>query len=241
MYLKGSHHMKVVILAGGKGTRLAEETTIKPKPMVKIGNKPIISHIIEIYNRYGFNDFYIAAGYKYEVIRNFFKKKMNKKIQIKVINTGKETQTGGRLFRLKKYLGEQKFMLTYGDGLANININKLINFHNKNKKMITMTVVRPPARWGYVKIRGNKIRSFEEKNIKNEGWINGGFMVIDPIVLKQFKYSNKTNFENDILTDVAKKKQLNAFKHYKFWQCMDTLRDKITLNKLCKKNPPWKI
>jgi len=232
--------MKIVILAGGKGTRLAEETSIKPKPMVMIGKQPIIGHIIEIYRKYGFNDFYIAAGYKYEIIKKYFRKKVNKNINVNVINTGKETQTGGRLYKLKKFLKKEQFMLTYGDGLANINIKKLIKFHNKNKKMVTMTVVRPPARWGYVKILGNKIESFEEKNVKNEGWINGGFMVFEPKIFDSFNYTNKTNLENDILSNVAKKKQLSAFKHGKFWQCMDTLRDKITLNNLNKKNPPWK-
>ena len=232
--------MKIVILAGGKGTRLAEETSVKPKPMVMIGRQPIIGHIIEIYTKYGFNDFYIAAGYKYEIIEKYFKKKVNKNINVSVINTGKETQTGGRLYKLKKFLKKEQFMLTYGDGLANINIKELIKFHNKNKKMVTMTVVRPPARWGYVKILGNKIESFEEKNVKNEGWINGGFMVFEPKIFNSFSYTNKTNLENDILSNVAKKKQLSAFKHGKFWQCMDTLRDKITLNNLNKKNPPWK-
>ena len=232
--------MKIVILAGGKGTRLAEETSIKPKPMVMIGKQPIIGHIIEIYRKYGFNDFYIAAGYKYEIIKKYFRKKVNKNINVNVINTGKETQTGGRLYKLKKFLKKEQFMLTYGDGLANINIKKLIKFHNKNKKMVTMTVVRPPARWGYVKILGNKIESFEEKNVKNEGWINGGFMVFEPKIFDSFNYTNKTNLENDILSNVAKKKQLSAFKHGKFWQCMDTLRDKIPLNNLNKKNPPWK-
>jgi glucose-1-phosphate cytidylyltransferase len=232
--------MKIVILAGGKGTRLAEETSVKPKPMVMIGRQPIIGHIIEIYTKYGFNDFYIAAGYKYEIIEKYFRKKVNKNINVSVINTGKETQTGGRLYKLKKFLKKEQFMLTYGDGLANINIKELIKFHNKNKKMVTMTVVRPPARWGYVKILGNKIESFEEKNVKNEGWINGGFMVFEPKIFNSFSYTNKTNLENDILSNVAKKKQLSAFKHGKFWQCMDTLRDKITLNNLNKKNPPWK-
>ena len=233
--------MKIVILAGGKGTRLAEETAIKPKPMVMIGNKPIISHIIEIYKKYGFNDFYIAAGYKHEILERFFKKKINQKINVTVINTGKETQTGGRLYKLKKFLKNEKFMLTYGDGLSSINIKKLLNFHNKNKKMITMTIVRPPARWGIVSIIGDRVKSFEEKNINNEGWINGGFMVIEPTIFEKYKYTSRTILEKNILANVAKKNQLNAFRHYGFWQCMDTLRDKMTLNNLNKKNAPWKI
>ena len=233
--------MKVVILAGGKGTRLAEETAIKPKPMVIIGTKPIISHIIEIYNKYGFNNFYIAAGYKHKIIEKFFRKKINKKINITVINTGNETQTGGRLHKLKKFLKDEKFMLTYGDGLSSINIKKLLNFHKKKNKMVTMTIVRPPARWGIVKTIGNRVKSFEEKNINNEGWINGGFMVIEPAIFEKYNFKNNTIFEKDILTTIAKKRQLNAYKHYGFWQCMDTLRDKMTLEKLNKKNAPWKI
>lgn len=232
--------MKIVILAGGKGTRLAEETAIKPKPMVMIGNKPIISHIIEIYKKYGFNDFYIAAGYKHKILERFFKKKINRKFNVTVINTGKETQTGGRLYKLKKFLKNEKFMLTYGDGLSSINIKKLLNFHNKNKKMITMTIVRPPARWGIVSIIGDRVKSFEEKNINNEGWINGGFMVIEPTIFEKYKYTSRTILEKNILANVAKKNQLNAFRHYGFWQCMDTLRDKMTLNNLNKKNAPWK-
>ena len=232
--------MKVIILAGGKGTRLTEETIVKPKPMVMVGDKPIISHIIEIYTKYGFNDFLIAAGYKYKIILKYFKKKNFKNFKVQVINTGKETQTGGRLFKLKKYLKHQRFMLTYGDGLSDINIKKLINYHNKKRKMVTMTVVRPPARWGYVKTLGDKIKSFEEKNATNEGWINGGFMVIEPEIFEKFNYKNTTIFEKDILTTVAKKKELIAFKHKSFWQCMDTLRDKITLNDLYRKDAPWK-
>ena len=232
--------MKVIILAGGKGTRLTEETIIKPKPMVMVGDKPIISHIIEIYTKYGFNDFLIAAGYKYKIILKYFKKKNFKNFKVQVINTGKETQTGGRLFKLKKHLKHQRFMLTYGDGLSDINIKKLISYHNKKRKMVTMTVVRPPARWGYVKTLGDKIKSFEEKNATNEGWINGGFMVIEPEIFEKFNYKNTTIFEKDILTKVAKKKELIAFKHKSFWQCMDTLRDKITLNDFYKKDAPWK-
>ena len=233
--------MKIVILAGGKGTRLAEETAIKPKPMVMIGNKPIISHIIEIYKKYGFNDFYIAAGYKHEILERFFKKKINQKINVTVINTGKETQTGGRLHKLKKFLKNEKFMLTYGDGLSSINIKKLLNFHNKNKKMITMTIVRPPARWGIVSIIGDRVKSFEEKNINNEGWINGGFMVIEPTIFEKYKYTSRTILEKNILANVAKKNQLNAFKHHGFWQCMDAMRDKVQLDHMWENNPKWKI
>lgn len=229
--------MKVVILAGGKGTRLAEETSSIPKPMVKIGTQPIILHIINIYKKYGFNDFYIAGGYKYKIIEKFFK---NKKINLKVLDTGKETQTGGRLLKLKKFLKDESFLLTYGDGLSSVNIKKLVNFHNKNKKIVTMTVVRPAGRWGFVKIVGKKVKSFQEKHKNNEGWINGGFMVMNPAIFEKYKLKNNTILEKEILTNLAKNNQLTAFKHHGFWQCMDTLREKILLNQLNKKNAPWK-
>ena len=148
--------MKIIILAGGLGTRLSEYTNTIPKPMVKIGGKPILLHIINIYKKYGFKDFYIAIGYKGNVIRKFFQKK-NKNLNIKIIETGKNTMTGGRLKRMKKYVGNETFMMTYGDGIANIDIQKLLNFHKKNKKLVTMTAVRPPARFGALKIKGNKV------------------------------------------------------------------------------------
>jgi len=232
--------LSVVILAGGKGTRLAEETLTKPKPMVNVGKKPIISHIIDIYRTFGFKNFYIAGGYKHEIIKNFFKKKNKKNLNVNVINTGKNTQTGGRIFKLKKFLQKDMFFLTYGDGLSDIDIRKLLKFHLKNKKEITMTVVQPPPRWGFVKIKNNLVKEFKEKDSNQHNWINGGFMVINPSIFKNYSFNDKTIFEKDILPKVVKNKQLAAFKHYGFWQCMDTLRDKIMLNKLSRKNPPWK-
>jgi len=232
--------LNVVILAGGKGTRLAEETLTKPKPMVNVGKKPIISHIIDIYRSYGSKNFYIAGGYKHEMIKDFFKKKNKKNFNINVLNTGKNTQTGGRIFRLKKFLQKDMFFLTYGDGLSNIDIKKLLKFHLKNKKEITMTVVQPKPRWGFVKIKHNLVKEFKEKDVNQDSWINGGFMVINPSIFKKYSFNDKTIFENDILPKVVKNKQLAAFRHYGFWQCMDTLRDKIMLNKLNRKNPPWK-
>ena len=232
--------LSVVILAGGKGTRLAEETLTKPKPMVNIGKKPIISHVIDIYNNYGSKKFYIAGGYKYEIIKDFFKKKNKKNLNVNVVNTGKNTQTGGRIYKLKKFLQKDTFFLTYGDGLSDIDIKKLLKFHLKNKKEITMTVVQPPPRWGFVKIKNNLVKEFKEKDLNQHNWINGGFMVINPIIFKNYSFNDKTIFESDILPKVVKNKQLAAFKHYGFWQCMDTLRDKIMLNKLNRKNPPWK-
>ena len=233
--------MKIVILAGGLGTRLSEETKLIPKPMVKIGNKPILWHIINIYRYYGFKDFIIATGYKSNIIEKYFSKNM-RYLNIEVINTGKYSLTGHRVFRLKKYLNNNRFMLTYGDGLSNVNVKKLIKHHTKSKKLATITTVRPPARWGAVKIKNTNITKFEEKNNKNEGWVNGGFMIFEP---KIFDYiNNKTDcvLERDVFNLLIKKKNLCAYKHNDYWQCMDTLREKTILNKLWKSNKaPWKI
>ena len=221
--------MKVVILAGGLGTRLSEYTRSIPKPMVKIKSLPIIVHIMKIYSKYGFNDFLIAAGYKSKIISNYFKK--NKfKWNVEIINTGLNTMTGGRLKRLSPFLENETFMLTYGDGVSDVNIKKLVNFHNKNKKMITLTAVRPPARFGAIKLNGNKIKYFKEKSSIDEGWINGGFFVIEPEFLKLIK-NDKTFLEKEPLEKAASKNQLYAFRHNSFWQCMDTVRDKEILEK----------
>ncbi len=222
--------MKVVILAGGLGTRLSEYTKIIPKPMVQINKKPIIHRIIDHYISYGFNDFYIAVGYKGEVLRKYFsKKRFNKKVKINLINTGKKTMTGGRLKRLKKFLNET-FLMTYGDGLSNINLNKLVRFHKKYKKILTLTAVRPPARFGTIKLEGNIVKYFKEKNLLDEGWINGGFFVVEPDFFKYLK--NDTTFlEREPFEKLTKNKKLVAYKHNGFWQCMDTLRDKKILEK----------
>ena len=225
--------MKVVILAGGFGTRLSEYTKKIPKPMVTINNKPILIHIMEHYFKYGFDDFYIALGYKGSFIRNYFKrKKYNWKINL--INTGLKTMTGGRLKRLKKIIGNQTFMMTYGDGISNINIEKLIKFHRKNKKLVTLTAVRPPARFGAIKIKGNNVKLFKEKDKVDEGWINGGFFVMEPEFLNYIK-NDKTFLEKEPLEIIGKKGQLLAYKHDDFWQCMDTKRDKDLLEKILKK------
>jgi len=223
---------KVVLLAGGFGTRLSEYTTSIPKPMVKINGKPILLHIIKFYAKYGFRNFYIALGYKSEVIRKFFKKKIPN-LNINLIETGENTMTGGRLKRLAKYIGKETFMMTYGDGLCNVNLNKLLKFHKKNKKMVTLTAVRPPARFGAVKLKGNHVKYFKEKSSLDEGWINGGFFVIEPEFLKFIKNDN-TYLERDPLEKISKKKQLVAFKHQGFWQCMDTKRDKDKLDIILK-------
>ncbi len=225
--------MKVVILAGGYGTRITEYTKTIPKPMIKVGNKPIIYHIMKHYSKYGYKNFYIALGYKGYVIKKYFRKKFFD-WNVNLIETGKNTMTGGRLKRLKKILGKDRFMMTYGDGLSNVNINKLLKFHKKNKKKLTLTAVRPPARFGAIKITGSRVKYFKEKSKLDEGWINGGFFVIEPEFLKSIK-NDKTYLEREPFENLAKKKQLSAFKHYGFWQCMDTKRDKDILDKLFKK------
>ena len=226
--------MRVVILAGGLGTRISEYTKTIPKPMIKIKNKPILRIIIDHYMNYGFNDFYIALGYKGNVIRNYFNNNRIKNCKINLINTGENTMTGGRIKRLKRFLKDERFMLTYGDGVSNLNLKKLLNFHKKNKKLVTLTAVRPPARFGAIKIKGNRVNYFKEKSKLDEGWINGGYFVIEPEFLKYIK-NDQTFLEKEPLEKVAKKKQLMAFKHTDFWQCMDTKRDKENLEKIINK------
>tara|TARA_Y100001958_G_C21094145_1_gene446312 strand:- start:158 stop:847 length:690 start_codon:yes stop_codon:yes gene_type:complete len=225
--------MKVVILAGGHGTRIAEYTKTIPKPMIKVGNKPLIYHIMKHYSKYGYKNFYIALGYKGHVIKKYFRKKFFD-WNINLVETGKNTMTGGRLKRLTKILGKDRFMMTYGDGLSNVNLNKLLKFHKKNKKLLTLTAVRPPARFGAIKITGSRVNYFKEKSKLDEGWINGGFFVIEPEFLKTIK-NDKTYLEREPFENLAKKRQLSAFKHHGFWQCMDTKRDKDILDKLLKK------
>ena len=225
--------MKVVLLAGGFGTRLSEYTKTIPKPMVKIGGKPMLLHIMKLYAKYGFKDFYIALGYKGKVIKKFFNKKFSN-WNIHLIETGRSTMTGGRLKRLKKHIGNETFMMTYGDGLSNVNLKKLLRFHKKSKKLVTLTAVRPPARFGVLKVKGKYVQYFKEKSKLDEGWINGGFFVMEPEFLNLIKNDN-TYLEREPLEEVTKKKQLIAFKHEGFWQCMDTKRDKDKLQEIIKK------
>ena len=224
--------MKVVILAGGFGTRLPEYTKTIPKPMVKVGGKPILFHIMKLYAKYGFKEFYIALGYRGNIIKKFFKKKYFD-WNVNLISTGRNTMTGGRLKRLEKYIGKETFMLTYGDGISDVNLKKLLKFHKRNKKLATLTAVRPPARFGALKLNGQSVKYFKEKSKIDEGWINGGFFVIEPEFLKYIK-NDKTYLEREPLEIVTKKKQLLAYRHKGFWQCMDTKRDKDKLENILK-------
>jgi glucose-1-phosphate cytidylyltransferase len=240
--------MKLVILAGGFGTRISEESDYIPKPMILIGKKPILWHILKYYSAYGFSEFIICGGYKIEFIKSFFNN-FNKKSKdliegswkVTVVNTGKNINTGERLRRVKKYINDDVFCLTYGDGLSNVNINKLIKVHKKNKAVVTLTAVKPESRFGKIIFQGSKISKFLEKDITKESWINGGFFVCDKSLFRYLKKKN-TIFESNTLTFLAKKSKLFAFKHSSFWYCMDTLRDKRHLNNLwIKKKAPWKI
>ncbi|MDA7546967.1 sugar phosphate nucleotidyltransferase [Candidatus Pelagibacter sp.] len=225
--------MKVIILAGGKGTRIPEYSSKIPKPMVKINGIPILVHIMNHYSAYGFKDFIIALGYKGKVIKDYFKK--NKFLwNIKLVNTGLNSMTGGRIKLLKEIIGNNTFMMTYGDGVSNVNLKKLLNFHKKNKNLITMTAVRPPARFGAIKLKGNLVKYFKEKSKIDEGWINGGFFVIEPDFINFIKNEN-TYLEREPLEIASSKKELYAYKHNDFWQCMDTKRDKDFLEKILKK------
>ena len=254
--------MKVVILAGGFGTRISEETDRIPKPMVEIGGKPILWHIMKIYSYWGFNEFVVALGYKGEVIKRYFLDyyALNSDITVDLgngdvrfsggprekwivhlIDTGLHTNTGGRVKRLERVIGREMFMLTYGDGVANINIKKLLSFHISHGKTATITAVRPPARFGGIIFEGDRVAEFTEKPQIGEGWINGGFMVFEPDVFKYIK-GDGTSLEADVLEELSRKGELMAFRHEGFWQCMDTLRDKRILEKLWSEgNPPWKI
>ena len=244
--------MKVVILAGGLGTRLSEYTHSIPKPMIKIGNIPIIIHIMNHYIKNGFNEFIIAAGYKNKIIKQYFKnynqsgKKfkeiINKKsCTITIVDTGIKTMTGGRLKRIKNYLEDNaSFMFTYGDGISSVNLKKLLNFHKKHKKLITVTAVRPPARFGEIILNKNKVISFKEKPQVTNGWINGGFFVAKKEFLNLIK-NDKVILEKKPLEIACKKQELVAFKHEGFWKCMDVKRDRDELQKIYKKNKfVWK-
>ena len=225
--------MKVVLLAGGFGTRLSEYTKTMPKPMINVAGKPMIFHIMKQYAKYGFKDFYITLGYKGEIIKNFFNKKFFS-WNVNLIETGKNTMTGGRLKRIKKFIGKETFMMTYGDGLSNVNLKKLLKFHEKNKKLVTLTAVRPPARFGALQLKSDLVSYFKEKSKTDENWINGGFFVMEPDFFKFLK-NDHTILERRPLENIAKKKQLAAFRHEGFWRCVDTKKDKDKLNEIFSK------
>ena len=230
--------MKVIILAGGFGTRLSEYTNTIPKPMIQVGNKPILHHIMQFYANFGHTDFYVALGYKGEVIKKYFSN-IDSEWNINLIDTGSNSMTGGRVKRLQKFIGKETFMLTYGDGLSDININNLISFHKNHGKMVTISAVRPPARFGALKLKDSEVVSFKEKSQLTESWINGGFFVMEPDFFEMLS-SDETVLEKEPLERAASMKELIAFRHEGFWQCMDHKLDKDLLDEMCsKREAPW--
>lgn len=255
--------MKVVLLAGGFGTRISEESHLKPKPMIEIGNMPILWHIMKGYSKYGFNEFIICCGYKQYVIKEYFANyflhnsditfdfsnqnqmeihnNMSEPWKVTLVDTGLNTMTGGRIKRVQKYIGNEPFMVTYGDGVSDVNINKLLEFHKQHGKIGTMTAVQPEGRFGVLDIDNNQINAFREKSKDDSGWINCGFMIMNPEIFNYID-DDSTVFEKKPLESLAKNSQLMAYKHDGFWQCMDTLRDKEKLEKMWNSNnAPWKV
>ncbi len=254
--------MQLVILAGGLGTRISEETHLKPKPMIEIGGKPIIWHIMKIYSHYGINDFIICCGYKGYLIKEYFSNyylhngdliidyQAQKKISVKndiepwkisLIDTGEGADTAERLLKVKKYIKEEKFCFTYGDGVADINIKSLIDFHINSKSIATLTAVQPPGRFGALCLNDNIVTQFQEKTDGVNSWINGGFFVLDKKIFDYFDKNSKS-WEEDLLPKISEIGYLNAYKHFGFWQPMDTLRDKNKLEDLISSNnAPWKV
>jgi glucose-1-phosphate cytidylyltransferase len=230
--------MQVVILAGGFGTRLAEETDVIPKPMVSIGGTPILVHIMNYYSMFGHNDFVIALGYKADVIREYFTNNPRPDLKIELVDTGLETSTGGRVKFLEPLLN-QEFMLTYGDGLSNVNIDELIHHHKKSNKVATVTAVRPPARFGTIEISDGLVTKFAEKDPQDSGWINGGFFVCNKSIIDSILDPTES-LESSPMRLLVEKRQLASYQHNGWWQPMDTLRDKRTLESLWEiGNPPW--
>lgn len=255
--------MKTVLLAGGLGTRLAEETHIKPKPMVEIGGRPILWHIMNIFAHHGYDEFMVALGYKGEYIKQYFRdyamlsgnmtvglkkgevapgpgsKPGAEDWTIHLMDTGASTNTGGRVKRLQPHLNET-FMVTYGDGVANVDVKKLVEFHKSHGKIATMTAVRPPARFGSILFEGDQVKKFAEKPQTGEGWINGGFLVLEPAIF-DYLDGDSASLESGAMERLAAAGQLMAYKHDGFWQCMDTLRDKNQLEALWGKGAPWRV
>lgn len=256
--------MKVVLLAGGFGTRISEESHLKPKPMIEVGEKPILWHIMKEYSHYGFNEFVVCCGYKQHVIKEWFndyylhnsditfdfadggKRIVHNNVaepwKVTLVDTGLNTMTGGRIKRIKEYVGDEPFMLTYGDGVSDVNIRELYDYHMKHGKMVTMTAVQPDGRFGVLDINAhNEIEAFREKSKHDSGWINAGYMVVNPEIFDYIE-GDDTVFEREPLERVAKENQLVAYCHDGFWQCMDTQRDKQKLEELWTSNvAPWKV
>jgi glucose-1-phosphate cytidylyltransferase len=255
--------MKLVIMAGGIGTRISEESYLKPKPMVEIGDMPIIWHILKYYSYFGYNDFIICCGYKGYVIKEYFANYFlhrsdvtfdfsqdNKMIvhsnvaepwKVTLVDTGLNTMTGGRIKRIQKYVENEPFMVTYGDGVADVDLKALVLYHKENKKTVTLTAVQPGGRFGTIEADNSGQVKFLEKRREDGGWINGGFMILQPDVFKYLE-NDSTIFEKHTLEVLSNKNELAAFKHYGFWQCMDTLRDKNLLDELIeKKKAPWMV
>lgn len=255
--------MKVAILAGGLGTRLSEETELLPKPMVEIGGKPILWHIMKIYSHYGFNEFVILLGYKGHMIKQYFRDYLlhqsdvtidvsgktlevhSKSIdpwKVTLVDTGLETQTAGRLLRARKYLDGETFMLTYGDGVGNIDLPGLVNFHRKHKKLLTLTAVQPEGRFGVLELDGHQVTDFIEKPLGDNTWVNGGFFVCEPGIFNFIVSGDKSVLEKETIDALVKKGEVSAFKHRGFWKPMDTQRDKLQLQEMWKAGQaPWKL
>ncbi len=229
--------MKTILLAGGFGTRLSEYTDIIPKPMIEIGGKPILWHIMNLYAQYNYKKFLVALGYKGEIIKKYFSENPTD-WDINLVDTGQKTMTGGRVKRFKKLIGNETCMLTYGDGLSNINLNSLLKFHKGHGKMVTVSAVRPPARFGAIKLKGDQVTMFKEKSYLDEGWINGGFFVFEPSFFDLID-DDDTYLEREPLERAAEKGELFAFRHEGFWKCMDTKRDKDELENIYKEGAPW--
>ena len=233
--------MKVVILAGGLGTRISEESPAQPKPMIKIGGMPILLHIMKIYSYYKINEFFICLGYKGDVIKKFFSNYDSTPWNVQLIDTGLDTMTGGRLKRIQEHI-DDTFCVTYGDGLSDININNLISFHKEKKSLATLTAIHPPERFGVLSLSGDYVSEFHEKHRGESSWINGGFFVFEPEVFDYLQDGDMTILERDPLETLSKEQKLTAFKHNGFWFPMDTLRDKRYLENLWNtKKAPWKI
>jgi glucose-1-phosphate cytidylyltransferase len=254
--------MKAVILAGGFGTRISEESHLKPKPMIEIGGKPILWHIMKIYSHYGINDFVICLGYKGYIIKEYFAnyflhmsdvtfdmhrnemevhQKYVEPWRVTLVDTGENTMTGGRLKRVKDYIGDESFCFTYGDGVSDIDIGGLVEFHEQHGNKATVTAIQPPGRYGALNLDGSMVSSFQEKPAGDGAWINGGYFVLDPSVIDLID-GDPSSWEAEPLMKLARDGDLNAYQHSGFWQAMDTLRDKNHLEELwAAGNPPWKV